>query len=238
LDHFFNSEKRKDISGKDSYWHYTWEERSNGGFSFLSNIFERYGAKLSSLDIAPTEKNLKQASVYIIVDPDHLKDNLNPNYVSANDVKAITNWVKAGGTLLLMANDSSNCELTKFNDLAGVFGIQFTNESINMVKNDQFQQGEVSPTMDTVNFIFRNTNKMFLKELSVLSVKTPAVEMLTKGADIIIAIATYGKGKVLAVGDPWLYNEYVDGRKLPAEYENYKAAEDLVKWLLGQTSKW
>lgn len=238
LDRFFNSEKRKDISGKDSYWHYTWEERSNGGFSFLSNIFERYGAKLSSLDIAPTEKNLKQASVYIIVDPDHLKDNLNPNYVSAKDVKAITNWVKAGGTLLLMANDSSNCELTKFNDLARVFGIQFTNESINMVKNDQFQQGEVSPTMDTVNFIFRNTNKMFLKELSVLSVKTPAVEMLTKGADIIIATAKYGKGKVLAVGDPWLYNEYVDGRKLPVEYENYKAAEDLVKWLLGQTSKW
>jgi unsaturated rhamnogalacturonyl hydrolase len=32
-----------------------------------------------------------------------------------------------------------------------------------------------------------------------------------------------------------LYNEYVDGRKLPADYENYKAAEELVKWLLKQT---
>jgi unsaturated rhamnogalacturonyl hydrolase len=37
---------------------------------------------------------------------------------------------------------------------------------------------------------------------------------------------------VFAVGDPWLYNEYVDGRKLPAEYPNYNAATDLVKWLL------
>jgi unsaturated rhamnogalacturonyl hydrolase len=46
-----------------------------------------------------------------------------------------------------------------------------------------------------------------------------------------------GKGKVLAVGDPWLYNEYADGRKLPAEYENYKAAEDLVKWLITNTKK-
>ena len=49
---------------------------------------------------------------------------------------------------------------------------------------------------------------------------------------IIMSVAKYGKGKVFAVGDPWFYNEYVDGRKLPAEYENYKAAEDLVKWLL------
>jgi unsaturated rhamnogalacturonyl hydrolase len=39
---------------------------------------------------------------------------------------------------------------------------------------------------------------------------------------------------VFAIGDPWLYNEYADGRKLPADFDNYKAAEDLVKWLLGQ----
>jgi unsaturated rhamnogalacturonyl hydrolase len=34
-----------------------------------------------------------------------------------------------------------------------------------------------------------------------------------------------------------LYNEYVDGRKLPADFENYKAATDLVKWLITQTPK-
>jgi unsaturated rhamnogalacturonyl hydrolase len=76
---------------------------------------------------------------------------------------------------------------------------------------------------------------MFLKELSPLTVKAPATALITKGDDIIIATAKYGKGSVLAVGDPWLYNEYVDGRKLPAAYENYKAAEDLVQWLLKQT---
>jgi unsaturated rhamnogalacturonyl hydrolase len=41
------------------------------------------------------------------------------------------------------------------------------------------------------------------------------------------------KGKCWQLVIPRLYNEYVDGRKLPPEYENYKAAEDLVKWLLG-----
>jgi unsaturated rhamnogalacturonyl hydrolase len=235
LDRWFNSEKRKDATGNEVYWHYVWEERSHPGFYTLGNIFENNGAKLSSLDVAPTAANLKNASVYIIVDPDHKRDNPDPNFVSANDVKVIGNWVKAGGTLLLMANDSNNCELKKFNELAGAFGIKFTDKSINMVKNDTYEQGVVFP--GEKNAIFKSTKKMFLKELSVLDIKSPATANSVKESDIIIATAKLGKGKVLAVGDPWLYNEYVDGRKLPAEYPNHKAATDLVKWLLAQSKK-
>lgn len=234
LDRYFNSEKRKNAAGNMGYWHYTWEERSHPGFNTLGSIFEKNGARLSSLDAAPTKTNLKGASVYIIVDPDHIRDNPNPNYVAAKDVKAISDWVKAGGTLLLMANDSNNCDLQHFNTLAAVFGIKFTDKSINMVKNDTYPQGEVLPGDN--NAVFCTTTKMFLKELSVLEIKSPAKALVTKDKDVIIGTAKYGKGAVLAVGDPWLYNEYVDGRKLPAEYENYKAAEDLVKWLL-QTKK-
>jgi unsaturated rhamnogalacturonyl hydrolase len=50
-------------------------------------------------------------------------------------------------------------------------------------------------------------------------------------------MAKYGKGTVFAVGDPWIYNEYLDGRKLPAEYENFTAANELVQWLLNQVKK-
>jgi len=230
LDRYFNSEKRKDASGTDVYWHYVWEERSNSGFYTLGSIFERYGAKLSSLDVAPTAANLKNASVYIIVDPDHKKDNPNPNYVSDDNSKVITDWVKAGGTLILMANDSSNCDLQHFNKLAEVFGIRFTDKSINMVKNDVFEQGAVLP--GSSNPIFKTTKKMYLKEVSALELHSPATANAVKDGDVIIATSRSGKGMVFAVGDPWLYNEYVDGRKPPAEYENYKAAEDLVKWLL------
>jgi unsaturated rhamnogalacturonyl hydrolase len=55
--------------------------------------------------------------------------------------------------------------------------------------------------------------------------------------DNVIAVAKYGKGTVFAVGDPWFYNEYLDGRKLPKEFENYQAAEDLVKWCIEQIQK-
>ena len=103
-----------------------------------------------------------------------------------------------------------------------------------MVKNDEFETGVVIPNDKQV---FKEPYKMYLKEISVMKVKTPAKALVTKEDDIVIATAKYGKGTVFAVGDPWLYNEYVDGRKLPAEYPNYKAATDLVKWLLDQSKK-
>jgi unsaturated rhamnogalacturonyl hydrolase len=62
--------------------------------------------------------------------------------------------------------------------------------------------------------------------------KNGAVPILTKDGHILAAVAKYGKGMILAIGDPWIYNEYVDGRKIPAEYQNYQGAEDLVKWLI------
>jgi len=235
LDRYFNSEKKKDATGANVYWHYVWEERGHPGFYTLGNIFERHGAKLTSLDAAPTAANLKAASVYVIVDLDHVKDNAKPNYVATSDVNVIKKWVKAGGTLLIMANDSNNCDLQHLNLLAGAFGVKFTDKSLNMVKNDIYEQGVVLPGAS--NPVFKTPAKMYLKEVSALEIKAPAKANAVKNGDVIIATANYGKGKVLAVGDPWLYNEYLDGRKLPAEYENYKAGEDLVKWLLSEIKK-
>ncbi len=230
LDRWFNSEKKKDVTGANMYWHYVWEERGHPGFYTLGHLFEANGAKLASLDVAPTAASLKGASVYIIVDPDHVRDNPNPNYVTEKDATAIAAWVKAGGTLLLMANDSNNCDLQHFNILAGKFGVKFTDKSLNMVKNDQFEQGVVLPGAN--NPVFKTPAKMYLKEISALEIKAPAIANAVKDGDVIIATTQYGKGKVLAVGDPWLYNEYLDNRKLPLEYENFKAASDLVRWLL------
>jgi len=53
----------------------------------------------------------------------------------------------------------------------------------------------------------------------------------------MMSVAHYGKGTVFAVGDPWFYNEYVDGRKLPKTFQNYQAAEQLFSWLLKQNKR-
>lgn len=229
LDRYFNSEKRVGLNGKEYYWHYVWEERSNAGFSFLGGVAERFGASLASLDRAPTTKNLKGKDVYILVDPDHQKDNPSPNYVDKASIKAIQKWVKKGGVLWLMANDSANCELTQFNKLAEKFGMRFTSRSLNMVKNDAYEMGAIIPG---VNPVFTTGQQFFLKEISELEIKAPANVLVNRNGQVIMAIASYGKGQVFAVGDPWLYNEYVDGRRLPAGFSNYAAMEELITWSL------
>ena len=46
-----------------------------------------------------------------------------------------------------------------------------------------------------------------------------------------MAVLKYGKETVFATVDPWLYNEYTDGRKLPAAYDNYAGSRELVRWI-------
>ena len=83
----------------------------------------------------------------------------------------------------------------------------------------------------------RRQEILFLKEISTLRIVAPARALLEDNGDVIMAAAKLGKGTVFAVGDPWLYNEYVDGRKLPAEFDNFKAAEDLTQWLIQQSGR-
>ena len=232
LDAFFNNEWRKDLYGFNARRHYTWDDTEHGGISLLGSVWQNYGAKLATLEQAPTAKNLKGSAVYMIIDPDGPKDNKAPNYVNDQDATTVADWVKAGGVLLLMANDSSNCDLPHFNKLANKFGITFTDKSINMVQGNELETGAV--LNNEANPIFKQTKKMYLKEVSALTVKAPAQALIKKGADIIFATAKYGKGTVFAVGDPWLYNEYTDGRKIPAEYQTFSAANELVQWLLLQ----
>jgi unsaturated rhamnogalacturonyl hydrolase len=184
---------------------------------------------------APATDNLKGASIYLIVDPDTDLETKLPNYVQQKDVDAIANWVKAGGVLLLLSNDLGNAEFTNFNKLAERFGIHFDENSKNHVEGNHFEQGTIM--IPAGNPIFRNTTKVYIKELSTITATSPAMIALKNINDNVIAVAKYGKGTVFAVGDPWFYNEYLDGRKLPKEFENYQAAEDLVKWCIEQIQK-
>jgi len=235
LDQYFNNEWKKDKADTLVRYHYTWEDKSNSGFSMFGNLFTTHGAETKTLFDAPTAYNLKSADVYAIVDPDTEKETEKPNYIRGKDIDEIKNWVKTGGVLVLMGNDSGNAEFTHFNQLAGTFGIQFNEDSKNRVLNNQYEQGAI--VVPANHAILTKAKKLFIKEYSSLSVKKPAETVLMNGKDNVMAVSRYGKGIVFAIGDPWLYNEYTDGKKLPAEYENYKAAEDLVLWLLKQASK-
>jgi unsaturated rhamnogalacturonyl hydrolase len=236
LDSYFNNERKEDQSSNEVSWHYKWEEMANGGFSMWGEQFNNAGFKTSTLYNAPTAANLKNASVYIIVDPDTEKETLKPNFIGANDIKNITDWVKAGGVLVLMGNDTGNVEFDHFNQLAKNFGIQFNKDSKARVIKNQYEMGKAAVPAD--NEIFKTARALYIKEYSSLKLLSPAKSVLKdKDGDNMMALAKFGKGTVFAIGDPWLYNEYVDGRKLPAEYDNFSAGQDLVNWIARQLMK-
>jgi len=233
LDDYFNREIRKHkITGEDETWHYKWNEMADAGFYAWGQIFASLGANTDTLSAAPTAANLKNADVYVIVDPDTPKETANPNYIGEEHVKTIADWVKRGGVLVLMGNDGQNAELDKFNTLASEFGIRFNKDRKFEVINNDYKMGavEISPG----NEVFETARKIFVKEVSTLSLSGKARPVVTANGDNLIAIAKHGKGSVFVIGDPWLYNEYVDGRRLPAEYENFKAAQNLSRWVIGQ----
>lgn len=232
LDNFFNNEYMKDVTGATIPFHYVWEEMDNNGFSLLGHVFDKYGVKRKTLKEAPTANNLKDANVYIVVDPDSPKETEKPNYIQQQHIDVLYDWVNKGGTLLLFANDPANVETTYFNKLTQKFGVTLNGDSRNMVKGNKIADGILM--VPPVHEIFKSAKKLYLKEICTLNPSSPARPVFTDKGDVLMTVSKVGKGKVFVVGDPWLYNEYIDGRKLPGDIDNYKAAQDLVKWSITQ----
>ncbi len=149
-----------------------------------------------------------------------------------DDVSAIASWVKKGGILLLMANDKPNCEFSHFNKLAEVFGFHFVPTTLNPVTNRNWEMGAETNFPD--HPLFKGVQKIYMKEVAPIGLTKKAVPVLKDGNDAFIAETNYGKGYVMAIGDPWLYNEYIDHKYLPESFENLKAAQNLTGYLVGK----
>ena len=235
VDAWFNSQKRADAFGQQSYFHYKWEDESNDGYSLLGNIIRNFGAKTKTLYAAPTVSALDQAQVYIIASPDTLAKNPNPHYVQAEDGVQIAEWVRGGGVLVLLANDPANTDLGHFNLIADQFGIHFNSVLRKHVLGDSYEMGKI--TVPGGGPIFHDPHTLFMKDVCNISVMSPAAASFQDDEGILMATAKIGKGTVFATVDPWLYNEYTDGRKLPVEYDNFAAGKELVRWLLAQVPR-
>jgi len=232
LDNWFNRETNQK-TGK--LFHYTWEDTENGGFSQLGELFIAKGAKLETIGQKPDKGNLKGVGIYIIVDPDTTTESKTPNYIMPDDIAIIKNWVKKGGVLLLMANDKPNCEFTHFNQLAEVFGFHFVPLTLNPVLNRDWEMGAEKNLPG--HPLFKGVSKIYMKEVAPVLLSKKAVPVLKDGNDIFMAETAFGKGFVLAIGDPWIYNEYIDHKYLPASFENLKAAQNMAGYLVQKTNR-
>ncbi|MGB9148261.1 MAG: glycoside hydrolase family 88 protein, partial [Acidobacteriaceae bacterium] len=232
VDGWYNSETRKNAAGETVLFHYKWDDYSNPGFSLLGHIFRSFGVATDTLAIAPTMANLAGARFYMIVSPDNRSKTPDPHFMTAEDAGQIAAWVKQGGVLILMENDPGNADIPHLDILADRFGLHFNNVLTHHVVGDDFAMGRIDDTQTGPPFFHPRT--LYMKDTCSLKLSKGAVPLLTWEGDILMAKAAYGRGTVVAVTDPWLYNEYTDGRKLPSNYQNFEAGRDFVRWLLQQ----
>jgi unsaturated rhamnogalacturonyl hydrolase len=232
VDAWFNSQQRKNAAGQNEFFHYKWSDYTNDGYSLLGHIFESHGAALDTLYTAPTEENLKRAQYYIIASPDNPAKNPHPHYATQQDGAQVAAWVRRGGILIMFENDPANADITHFDNIADRFGIHYNNVLSHHVIDPDYAAGTIPVKAD--GDLFHSPHTLYMKDTCTISVTAPARALVTDRGVIVIATVKYGKGTVFAVTDPWLYNEYTDGRKRPPVEDNFAAGKELVRWLIEQ----
>lgn len=226
LDNWFNREFNQKTGQP---YHYLWSDTEWSGYSRWGEIFTSAGAKITTIG-KPVKNILGTIDVYIIVDPDTTTESKSPNYIGDDDIKAIKNWVKRGGVLTILANDAPNCEFTHLNKLMRNFGMSFNHVTLHPVTGTEFEMGASTGLPD--HPLFKGVSKIYIKEVSDINLSGKARPVLEEKGKVLIAETAYGKGYVFAIGDPWIYNEYIDHDRLPESFENRKAAENLTRLLL------
>jgi unsaturated rhamnogalacturonyl hydrolase len=200
--------------------HYQWSDTTLNGFSRLATGFREHDIELRTLRAPIDLKSLDGVRLLIIVDPDTPTETDDPKYIEDAEIDALETWVKSGGRLVLLGNDKGHAEFTHLNRLAGRFGIQFVEETYPKVT------GKAILVTTGPNEIFSGGLKTYLVEVAPLKLTAPATSMLNDNGTDIMALSHVGQGLVFALGDPWLYNEYI------GKNDNVAIATNLFTMLL------
>jgi unsaturated rhamnogalacturonyl hydrolase len=233
MDAWFNSQQRKTADGNEELFHYKWNDDANSGYSMWAHMFHQYGMQTELLDHAPRAEDLKGVEIYVIASPDIPALNPKAHFMDKQSAEVIEAWVKLGGILVLMENDVQHADQTYLDLLSDKFGLHFNP----VIRNQEIGDDDANTIVNIpagTGGIFRHAHKALMKETCTLTVSGPAKAILTDKGDEMMAIAKLGRGEVFASVDPWIYNEYTDGRKLPLSEDNFAAGQELTHWLVAE----
>ena len=202
--------------------HYRWEGTYPGGYSELAGILEKLGATPKTISEPLSATSLAGVDCLIIVDPDIPAEAANPQYISDAEAAAVERWVNLGGALVLFGNDPGNAEFEHLNGLARRFGLEFV-EKVHKDANGAVKLTLDGPPGDPT---FAGL-KFYAVQVAPIRVSNQkAKTLLADNGEAIIVLVKHGRGQVLALGDPWVYNEYIH------THDNYRIAENLFRRLL------
>jgi unsaturated rhamnogalacturonyl hydrolase len=238
VDAWFNSQRRKTAAGNEQLFHYKWDDEANSGYSVFGRMFAQYGMRLGMLDHAPRAADLKGVAVYVIVSPDNTALNPKAHFMDKESAAAIEAWVRGGGVLVLMENDVTRADQVHLDLLTDAFGIHYNPVLLQDELNNSYANTMV-PIPAGTGGIFDWPIEALMKQICTMDVSAPAKTILTAtGTDAagkaVMAVARVGRGLVFANVDPWVYNEYTDGRKAPLHEENFAGGLELTRWIVGQ----
>ncbi|HEY6448186.1 MAG TPA: hypothetical protein VIY53_17135 [Acidobacteriaceae bacterium] len=231
VDAWYNSQTRVNAAGQKVLYHYKWDDTTASGYSLFGEMWREAGVETETLTTEPTAAKLKGAQYYLIVSPDNPAKNPNPHFMNEQDAGVIADWVSQGGVLLMMENDPANADIDHFDLLADRFGLHFNNVLVHHVVGDDFPAGRIDVGATAP---FAHPHRIYMKDTCSLRLSGKAVPLILWKGDTLMAWTRFGRGMVVAVTDPWLYNEYTDGKKLPARYDQEAAGREFVRWVIEQ----
>jgi unsaturated rhamnogalacturonyl hydrolase len=196
-------------------------------------MFQQYGMRTEMLDHAPRAEDLKGVEIYFIVSPDTPAVNPTPHFMDKEGADVIEAWVKAGGVLVEMENDSEHADQTHFDTLSDRFGLHFNPVTRNREVDNSYENTIVTIAAGAGG-IFHEAHRALEKETCTLTLSGAAKAVVTDQGDTMMAVSHASRGLVFANVDPWIYNEYTDGRKAPAQEDNFAGGQELVHWLVVQ----
>lgn len=214
LDGWHNNEERP---------HYRWDGKYAGGYSELGKLLGEMGAETKTATGPLTAAVLGSARCLVIVDPDTPAESKDPKYIQADEIGAIKDWVRDGGRLVLFGNDPGNAEFEHFNRLAGEFGIRFRESK----HADAEGRTKLTLQVPAYQSVLAGGGTFYAVDVAPLELTAPGAQVLIgEGLTPIMGLVRYGKGEVVALGDPWIYDEYIHTR------DNRRLAASLFRYLL------
>lgn len=233
VDGWFNSQTRTTPAGNVQLFHYKWSDEANSGYSAWGAMFAAYGMRTEVLDHAPRAEDLKGVAVYVIASPDMPAVNPRPHFMDEASAAAIEAWVRQGGVLAMMENDSEHADQAHFDALSDRFGVHFNAVTRNREIGDDYANAIV-PIAAVTGGIFRHAHRALMKETCTITASGAAKVVLTDGGDAFMTVTHDDRGVAYANVDPWVYNEYTDGRRSPLDEDNFAGALELTRWLVSE----
>jgi hypothetical protein len=190
-----------------------------------------------------TREMLAGVNVVLIANPSEkaVGNNPPPHHVDAQDIKTLTQFVRAGGALIVMGNqENHNLEVYDMNQLLKNFGLEFTN---------LYTDAKLLPVPETTPIIGglkwgyytgnliridpRNEARPRALVNNDLSIKPPKGSRNQKGP--LMAVAEPDKGRVLLVTDSgwladWAFDEKGVGDVALKGQDNWEIFHRLALW--------